>query len=207
MNLFIHSFVPRSQANGPGVRAVVWVQGCTLACRGCFNADTHPAAGQQRPVAELLAEIARLKDAGAIEGITISGGEPLQQPEPVAELAAGAHALGLSVVLFTGYTIGEVTGMAGAASSDDSPGVRAARESLTEAQRRAVESLFDSVDVLLAGRYNPDKRIASGLRGSSNKRAIFLSDRYTLADIEQTPPAEIIIGRGRIVRTGIEPAR
>ena len=42
---YIHAIEPRSRANGPGVRFVVWLQGCTLGCPGCFNPSTHAAAG------------------------------------------------------------------------------------------------------------------------------------------------------------------
>ena len=102
--LRLHHFLSRSRANGPGVRAVIWVQGCTLACPGCFNAPTHPKAGGEGFVSvdELFARIVAL--GHTIEGITISGGEPLQQLEPVAALIRRVKAeTKLSVVLFTGF--------------------------------------------------------------------------------------------------------
>jgi anaerobic ribonucleoside-triphosphate reductase activating protein len=81
----VHAVEPRSQANGPGVRFVVWSQGCTLGCPGCFNPGTHPvtAAGAgEWPPGELAAAAAA--QAGCIEGVTLTGGEPLQQPAAVA---------------------------------------------------------------------------------------------------------------------------
>lgn len=185
----LHSFLERSQANGPGVRAVVWFQGCDLGCPGCFNEPTHAAdAGQPATVAELLARLAALKAAGQIEGVTLSGGEPLQQPEALAELLAGAADLGLSIVVFTGYNPPEF-------------------ERLDEAQRLALAVVLSLADVLLAGRYNHKQRIASGLRGSANKALILLTSRYTREQIEGTPKAEIIIRGGTVTRTGIAPVR
>ena len=74
--LRLHGFEPCSAANGPGRRAVLWVQGCTLACPGCFNPRTHDRSGDQVGVDELFSRIDQLGDR--IEGVTVSGGEPLQ---------------------------------------------------------------------------------------------------------------------------------
>ena len=85
MRLRIHAFEPFSRANGPGVRAAIWVQGCSLGCPGCFNPDTHPfAGGELLAVDDLFRRILALGDA--IEGITVSGGEPLQQRRPLLAL-------------------------------------------------------------------------------------------------------------------------
>ena len=78
--LNVHAILPRSRANGPGVRTVIWLQGCTLCCPGCFNPGTHSAEPRLlMPEADLLARI--IADQHEIEGVSISGGEPLQQPE------------------------------------------------------------------------------------------------------------------------------
>src|SRR5262249_17170585 len=102
----IHAFEPRSRANGPGARFVVWFQGCTLGCPGCFNPTTHDAAGG-RTIAldELVGELTR---AHGIEGISLSGGEPLQQPEAARALLDAARGLGLSTLAFSGYTLDEI---------------------------------------------------------------------------------------------------
>ena len=77
--MLIHSIVESSRVNGPGIRAVVWFQGCTLACSGCWNKDTHSfskSAGIEIGVEELAQKIAALPN---LDGVTFSGGEPLQQ--------------------------------------------------------------------------------------------------------------------------------
>jgi len=180
--LRVHDFMARSRANGPGVRAVLWLQGCSLGCSGCFNPATHPRdAGERASVDELVARVAGLSPG--IEGITISGGEPLEQARPLrALLERLRRETPLSVILFTGFTW----------------------EEATAAAERA--DVLPFVDVLVAGRYAPARRLARGLRGSDNKTTHFLTDRYADADLEAVPAAEIAIGlEGEIVVTGMDP--
>ncbi|MBZ0237815.1 MAG: radical SAM protein, partial [Deltaproteobacteria bacterium] len=71
----VHAREPRSRANGPGTRFVIWMQGCSLGCPGCFNPTTHaPAGGELVDTAALLAEVAATR---GLDGLTLSGGEPL----------------------------------------------------------------------------------------------------------------------------------
>ena len=182
--LRVHHFLPRSHANGPGVRAVLWVQGCSLACPGCFNPDSHVLTGGERvPVTDLFQRLVAL--SASIEGLTISGGEPLQQRRALlALLRRVRQETPLSVVLFTGYTWEEVQRM-----SD-------------------VEELLSYVDILIAGRYDASRHLARDLRGSANKTVHVLTDRYTLADVQAVPLAEVIITEaGEIVLSGIDPVR
>lgn len=184
MNLSVHAILPSSRANGPGARAVIWVQGCSVGCAGCFNPGTHPFTGGALVATEdLFARIVSL--APAIEGITISGGEPLQQRPAVLDLLARVRReTSLSVILFTGFTWEEVTAM-------------------PEGGR-----LLASVDVLVAGRYVEARRLASALRGSANKTVHLLTDRYTRSDLEATPDGEVVLlPDGRLVVSGISPVR
>jgi anaerobic ribonucleoside-triphosphate reductase activating protein len=180
--LRLHQFLPATRANGPGVRAALWVQGCSLGCPGCFNPETHGfASGEVVGVGELFARIAALGDA--IEGITVSGGEPLQQREALAALLGRVKGeTGLSVLVFTGFTWEEV-------------------QRFPEAG-----ALLASIDVLLAGRYDERLRLARGLMGSANKTAHFLTDRYGPKDLAAVPEAEVVITpSGEVVTTGIDP--
>lgn len=103
-SLRVHAFLPCSRTNGPGTRAVIWAQGCSLGCPGCFNPQTQAfSGGEGVAVEELFQRIVRLDSA--IESLTLSGGEPFQQREAVAALLAGIRrATNLSVIVFTGYT-------------------------------------------------------------------------------------------------------
>lgn len=180
--LRMHQFLPFSRANGPGVRAVLWVRGCSLECPGCFNADTHPFVGGERvSVDDLFQRIAALSNS--IEGITVSGGEPLQQRRPLLALLQRVRwETPLSVVLFSGYTWQEVQRMADA------------------------EALLACVDVLIAGPYKASQRLARDLRGSANKTVHFFTNRYTMTDLHSVPSAEVIItAEGEVVVSGIDP--
>lgn len=180
----IHAFEPRSRANGPGARFVVWFQGCTLGCPGCFNPTTHDTAGgRATPIDDLVGELTRAAATGS-EGLSLSGGEPLQQPDAARALLDAARALSLSTLAFSGYTIDEIRALPGG------PDVLA------------------RLDVLVDGRYIARERLASGLRGSTNQRIQLLTNRYTRRDVEATPVAEIRIApTGEIVLTGVDPLR
>lgn len=184
MRFRIHAFEPFSRANGPGVRAVIWVQGCSLGCPGCFNPETHPfEGGELVSTNDLFQRILALGDA--IEGLTISGGEPLQQRRPLLELLWRVkNEAFLSTLLFTGYTWAEIQTMPGA------------------------EVLLACVDVLIAGRYDASQRLTHGLRGSANQTVHLLHNRYTMNDLKSVPPAEVFIAPdGQIIVSGINPVR
>ncbi len=71
---------------------------------------------------------------------------------------------------------------------------------------RSIERFLDSVDVLLAGRYDAAQRVATGLLGSANKTIHLLTERYTLADLEAVPEAEVFVSaQGEILFSGINP--
>ena len=106
MQLRVGQLVEDTEAEGPGRRFAVWTQGCSLRCPGCCNPHLFTqAGGTSVEVSELLARLAKVK---GIEGLSVLGGEPFDQPEAVAELCAGARALGLSVMVFSGYTLAEL---------------------------------------------------------------------------------------------------
>lgn len=97
--------IERSVANGPGERFVVWVQGCSLHCPGCFNPGLQDAAGGSLTA---VAELARSINAEpGIRGLTVSGGEPLDQPQALSALLRTVTR-SLDIVIFTGYSWEEV---------------------------------------------------------------------------------------------------
>jgi anaerobic ribonucleoside-triphosphate reductase activating protein len=176
----VHATEARSRANGPGTRFVVWLQGCSLGCPGCFNPSTHDAAGGE-PI-EVDALLGRLGAPGDVDGVTLSGGEPLEQPEATLALLRGARARGLSTLIFSGFTIEEIRG------------------------RRLGAEILAELDVLIDGRYRSTDRLAAGLRGSANQRIHLLTARHSLAEVEATPVAEVRIDpRGGVILTGVAP--
>lgn len=196
MNLRLHAVEPRSTANGPGRRFVVWFQGCTLDCPGCFNPGTHdPNGGFSEPVQDLLKKVSgnwgqtpigvrpQFPDTFFVEGVTVTGGEPFEQPGGLLELVRGIReTTSLSVLVFSGLTHEEIR-----------------RLPLGPA-------ILEHVDVLVAGRYVASLHLGEGLRGSANQRLHLLTDRYTESEIESTAPTEILIGPDGTLRfTGIDP--
>ncbi|MBN1772532.1 MAG: radical SAM protein [Deltaproteobacteria bacterium] len=178
LTLRVHALLERSYANGPGCRAVVWVQGCSLRCDGCCNPGAQdPDGGHPVPVANLLA---RVRSIEGIEGITLSGGEPLQQAEAVGELLQEVRSTtGLSVVLFTGYAWDRVN------------------------RQPDLATVAGLADIVVAGPFVQGLRLERGLRGSSNQTVHLLTDRYTLADLEAVPEVEVVLHDDATVVTGI----
>lgn len=103
MNGRIHSFQSLGTLDGPGIRFVVFVQGCPLRCGCCHNPDTWDFnAGTEYSTLEIIEKVIRFKDYfGNDGGITVSGGEPLCQADFVTELFESAHKEGINTCLDT----------------------------------------------------------------------------------------------------------
>jgi anaerobic ribonucleoside-triphosphate reductase activating protein len=181
VRLNLARILPRSRANGPGERFVLWVQGCPLRCPGCWNPDTWPFERRDlRSVDDLAAVILATE---GIEGVTFTGGEPFAQARALAALAERVRPAGLSVFVFTGYDLEELT-------------------------RPEHLALLAVTDVLVAGRYVESKR-TTGLawRGSANQRVHFLSDRYGPADMNAVAEVEFHLDKdGTLTVTGFPDA-
>lgn len=149
--LRVHGIVEESIVDGPGLRFVVFTQGCQHGCPGCHNPATHSLGGGYETTTQAL--FTQFATNPLLAGVTFSGGEPFLQPEPLAALAAQVHALGKTVVVYTGYTLEALY-----------PLVR---------QRPAVFSLLEQTDLLIDGPYVAALReLDSGLKGSSNQRVL-----------------------------------
>ena len=184
--LNVSSTLSRSRANGPGVRAVIWVQGCTIGCRGCYSASTHPheASSLHRP-SEIAEWVQSIPD---IEGVTFSGGEPFEQAAAVLETINSIRenvGSDFTVFVYTGYEI----------------------EFLRKSNDRNVHDLLNAIDILSAGPFDYKLRDETLLwRGSSNQSLHFLSNRYNASRIEEwskiSPLEEITLRSDSIDFTG-----
>jgi anaerobic ribonucleoside-triphosphate reductase activating protein len=157
LNIFDYS--NGSQALGPGLRCIVWVQGCPFNCKGC----TSP---EGRPIEEnILVEIDTLVEAiinnTSIQGVTISGGEPFLQAAQLAELLKKVKKVRpeLDVIVYTGYTIEKL-------------------------HWQDTKELLALTDVLIDGQYIDELNDNKGLRGSSNQKIHFLTGK--LKNFEDT---------------------
>lgn len=155
----IAQIVPCTEAEGPGKRFAVWFQGCPLRCPGCCNPEFLPfKGGYTRTLAELTDELTRARDESGVEGITLMGGEPTAHAAGALALARAARELGLSVMVFSGYTVEELTARGDATISE----------------------LIATTDILVDGPYvreEPDTE--RRWIGSRNQRIHFLTARYS----------------------------
>ena len=194
MLLRVHSRIDSSSVNGPGQRAVIWVQGCSLACPGCWNPDTHSArGGRDSETAEILEWIRRLWCDGAISGFTVSGGEPLEQAAALETLvtALRIEIPALSVGLFSGYTERELTN--GRFRSEDLS---------AERRTQSWRNIRACLDFAVLGRFN--KRLPSSLPlvSSGNQELVLVSSRHSLVDFEDQSVEITIDANGLTQITG-----
>ena len=140
-----------SIVDGPGLRAVLWTQGCAHHCPGCQNPQTWDFnGGGLVPIDMVYAAIDELEYQ---DGLTISGGDPMFQPEACNKIAIYARNKGLNIWVYTGFTFEELM-------------------KLSEKNTAYLEFLRN-IDVLVDGRFIEDKKDLSLLfRGSSNQRLI-----------------------------------
>ncbi|PMB01153.1 radical SAM protein [Fischerella thermalis CCMEE 5268] len=101
--LNIMGYVDESEVNGPGCRAVIWVQGCLRECPGCFNPESWSFEINQLVSVDSLAE--KILSNPHNQGVTFSGGEPFWQAAALANLARKVKAAGLNVMSFSGFTL------------------------------------------------------------------------------------------------------
>jgi anaerobic ribonucleoside-triphosphate reductase activating protein len=149
--------VPCTEAEGPGRRLAIWFQGCPLRCPGCCNPHFLPfTGGEELTVTEVLRVMDDSHQRNQLEGITLLGGEPTAQAAAAAAIARGARERGLTVLLFSGYTL----------------------EQLRDKQDPAVHDLLACTDILVDGPYDqtqPETR--RRWIGSANQRIHFLTPR------------------------------
>ena len=168
MQLRIAQTVACTEAEGPGKRFAVWLQGCPLRCVECCNPEMLSFdGGTLTPVESLVVEIEKAVQRDGIEGITLIGGEPFAHATGAAELARRVRGLGLSVMIFSGFTL----------------------EELREMHEPAVGELLDATDLLIDGPYDRTQPDTSRRWiGSRNQRIHFLSDRYAADDPRWAEP-------------------
>lgn len=148
---------------GPGRRAILWVQGCPHRCPGCIAPEGWSLSrGTVHPVEEVADWVLAQSD---IEGITISGGEPMLQAAALARLIRMVRVReNLGIVCYTGYVLPP--------KPAGEPGVSLRR---TPARR----DLISMLDLLIDGPYVENRHVDLLWRASDNQRLIVLTERYT----------------------------
>lgn len=148
MEIRISGAIEESIVDGPGVRYVIFTQGCPHHCEGCQNPETHDFCGGI--VVDTSALLKEIKANPLIGGVTFSGGEPFCQPKPLIEVAKEVHAMGKNVWSFSGYTFEEILELGGDHAE-----------------------LLKNLDVLVDGKFIlEEKSLSLRFRGSKNQRLI-----------------------------------
>lgn len=140
-----------SLTNGPGMRRVLFAQGCRHNCKGCFNSHTHSFnGGQAFNIDNIVNDI---KKNPLIKGVTFSGGDPIEQADAFSLIAKEVKKLNKNVWCYTGYTFEEI---------------------LKNSEKESVlKELIENIDVLVDGKFDISKKDdALKYRGSSNQRII-----------------------------------
>ena len=192
--MLLHAFVPASRANGPGLRAVVYFQGCSLHCAKCWNPTTHKFRGVEVPVLEVVQRIEEASQFESLEGATFSGGEPMQQAEALLELMRTFRrtAPAVSLGMFTGYTESELA-----------TGRYATRLRATVEQKRELwRTVRELLDFAVMGRYDQTQPAMEPLRTSQDQRLVLFSSRYQEVDFGPQLVEITIEESGESVLTG-----
>ncbi len=148
-----------TEAEGPGLRTAIWVQGCLKRCQGCCNGRflrIQPA--EIITIYQVIEIINTAKEKHQIEGITLLGGEPFLQAESLSLIAEFAKRIGLSVMVFTGYNL----------------------EELSDVKFRGAMRLLSATDVLVDGEYDIENtEFLRNWVGSTNQKFYYFTDFYS----------------------------
>ncbi len=160
--LRVAGIIKESIVDGPGIRLVVFTQGCRHHCPGCHNPETHSFQGGQLVSIDEILDM--IKKNPLLDGITFSGGDPFEQAENVAILGKKVKKLKLNVITYTGYTYEEI---------------------MNEIDTKAGwKELLYVTDILVDGKFDIEKKsLLLKFRGSENQRIIDVKNSIAKNDI------------------------
>jgi anaerobic ribonucleoside-triphosphate reductase activating protein len=166
-----------SKVNGPGNRFVLWTQGCSKGCSECFNPETWSTNIYKELSPLQLFELIKNFE---VDGITISGGDPLEQEDELLELLMLLSSMRLrkGIILFSGFTRAEIS----------SNIIR--------------EKCLSYIDVLIDGRYEKNLKVDFSLKGSSNQEFYFFSNKISSSELCFDQEIEISCLEEDIMMTG-----
>ena len=153
--LRIAGVVRESIVDGPGIRFVVFCQGCPHLCQGCHNPVTHDFGGGYPCEVEKI--VKAIDENPLLDGVTFSGGEPACQPKAFLTLAKKIKERGLNIIMYSGFTLEQLQKMG--------------------ERDTALKELLTHIDFLIDGRYEESQRDLTLLfRGSKIQRIIDLNE-------------------------------
>lgn len=166
-------------ATGPGRYLTLWLRGCSVRCSvECVNRALWDAEGEPRQWLSTEDVLALLN--ADLEGVCASGGEPLDQAEPLARLAGEVRARGFGMVAYSGRTL----------------------EALRSGAVPGAAALLAQLDILIDGPYIPALAGAFLWRGSGNQRVHLLTKRYGPEVLRHAPVTNVSLAEGQSVVVG-----
>lgn len=163
MEIRLSGIIKESIVDGPGIRYVVFTQGCPHHCEGCHNPDTHDFDGGYIGNTEEI--IKDFQKNPLLSGITFSGGEPFCQPEPLLKLAKEVHNLKKNVISYSGYTFEELLKLS--------------------KKNQAIKDLMENIDYLIDGKFIiSQKTLMLKFRGSKNQRIIDMKKSLEVSEAQ-----------------------
>jgi anaerobic ribonucleoside-triphosphate reductase activating protein len=183
--LNIASFVPQTFALGPGIRAGLWVQGCPFRCPACIVPEWQPDIENQLVTINEICD--QIISSPSVTGLTISGGEPVAQAKSLVQLILKIKKLkDINIISFSGYSLGQLINR-----------IQLYPE---------IGQYLDLIDVLIDGPYVKKLDDNKGLRGSSNQKIHYLTDKLSFYDFINSPrQVEFHITHNQITMAGIPP--
>ena len=170
MKIRLFGTVEDSIVDGPGLRLAIFTQGCLHHCQGCHNPLSHDLQGGYLQDTDKL--LALIDENPLLAGITLSGGEPMLQIEPLIEICQAVKQRHLNIVLYSGFTYEQII-------ADDKK-----------------KSLLQLCDMLIDGKFEQDKKSLSLLyRGSANQRLINIQ-----ASLKQNKVIEYMIDENNEIK-------
>ncbi len=135
---------------GPGKRIGIWFCGCTHHCKGCSNPELWERQEKYKVSMDTVMKlIHKISDYNDVDGFTITGGDPMEQPKELSELIENLILINDDILVYTGYEIDELSA-----------------------------NSLKNISVLIDGKYQEDLNSNSLLRGSTNQKIHILSDKH-----------------------------
>ncbi len=193
--MLLHALIPASRANGPGIRAVLFFQGCSIGCPKCWNPSTHQFLGTEVTVDAVAQQVLRAHQEHTLQGVTFSGGEPMQQGDNLLRLIQRLRqqAPELSFGMFSGYAEHELAKGQYWVRGDGSSEPR--RESLWQ-------EIHGCLDFAILGRFNQAQPSNRPLRTSRNQVLRLFTNRYSPTDFSEQLTEVGIKEGGQVEITG-----
>jgi anaerobic ribonucleoside-triphosphate reductase activating protein len=155
MDLRIAGIVKESIVDGPGIRYTIFTQGCKHNCKGCHNPETHSLDGGKTISTQKVIE--EISQNPLLQGVTLSGGEPMLQPEPLIEIAKAVREQNKDIFIYSGFTF----------------------EQIVEGKDEKRIELLKLCDIMIDGKFDIEKRnLMLKFRGSENQRIIDLQKSF-----------------------------